>query len=888
MRSLFRRAAVEQELEDELHFHLEQQVEQNIAAGMDPVEARSAALRQFGGLSQRKDECRDARTTSWFVNFWEDARYAVRSLRRDPFLMLTAAVTLAVCIGANTTVFSVADSILIRPLPYPHSDRIDWISERVGPAQQDIGAAPDYFALREQNRIFSDIAAFQPMTVTLTGVDRPEKLDAATVSPSFFRVMGMQPMLGRYLAPDEVGPKAPPVVILSYAFWRNRLGGDPNAVGKRIALDRLPRTIVGVMPQGFDFPHGAQLWTPAVLLDQSSQQFPISPDKPILIVSMLGRRKPGVGPIEAETEMNRLSFAIRAFYPEQMRKVGFRGGLIIGATPLQDFVAGPLRPALIVLAGSVVLVLLIACANIANLLLARAGSRQRELAVRMALGSGSARIVRQLLTESLVLAIPGGTAGIALAWLAVRVLDDIQPAILVRYPAISMDWRVLAFTIVLMLGTSLVSGIVPAVSSAGIHIQDALKSAGLTQSAGRRATRLRKILVVAELGVSLVLLIGAGLLARSFLHMLHVELGFPSDHLLTFRIEPVGFSMDRNYGPLYEDILDRLRNLPIVRSAALVDDIPLNYNEYPSTGVIRVVGRPILPFADRPRISTNEVSPEFFQTLGIALKSGRIFNAHDFVRMPPAVRPGLLSREPVVVNETFVRRIFPGEDPIGQQLIFGVDELDIRWTIVGVVSDVRNTAIGDPPSMIYRCTCGAPLFRAGFLVRTKVPPEAAIRAAEQQVHAVDRDQPISDVKTMDQRRDAALAPERFELMLLGGFAFIAIVLAAAGVYGTMSYLVTRRTREIGIRMAMGARLSDVLRLVLGETGVLAALAIATGLGAAFALTRYLRSMLYGVSEQDPITFAVTSVLLAAIVLIAALGPALRAARIDPMAALREE
>jgi predicted permease len=477
-----------------------------------------------------------------------------------------------------------------------------------------------------------------------------------------------------------------------------------------------------------------------------------------------------------------------------------------------------------------------------------------------------------------------------LAWFAVRVLDSAKPAILVRYPAIALDWRVLAFTIALLLSTSLAFGILPALSAAGVHIQDALKSAGLMQGAGRGATRVRKILVVGELAVSLVLLIGAGLLTRSLLHLAHTELGFPSDHLLTFRIKPVGFSFDRAYAPLYSDILGRLQHLPMVVAAALADEIPLSVNELPSMGSFAVVGRPLAPLADRPRINNALVSSEFFHALGIKLSKGRIFDAHDFVGIPAAQHHDFLRREAVVVNEAFVRRIFPGEDPLGRQIVFGGEELNSTWTIVGVVSDVRSADLGaDPPSMIYRCTCaGVPIYRTGFLVRTTGPPEAAIRAVEQQVRAVDRDQPISDVKTMDQRRDAALAPERFQVILIGSFAGIAIVLAAAGVYGTMSYLVARRTREIGIRMAMGARQADVLRMVLGETTVLVLFAIAAGLGGAWAVTRYIRSMLYGVSELDPSTFALTSILLAAIVLMASMGPARRAVHIDPMTALREE
>ncbi len=821
-------------------------------------------------------------------SFWDDTRYTFRNLRRDPFLAFAATLTLAVCIGANTTVFSVANSILIRPLPYPGSERIDWISERSGPARQDVGAAPDYFALREQNRIFEDVAAFDPMIVNWTGVERPEQLDAADVSPSFFRVMGSQPMLGRYFGTEEEGPKAPPVAVLSYAFWRNRMGSDPHILGKTIALDRLPRTIVGVMPQGFDFPRGTQLWVPTVL-DKATDGFPIAPTRGIFETLIIARRKPDVTPREAATEMNRLTLLIRALYPNEFRQTAFRTDLTIATSPLQEHLTGQVRPTLLILTGTVGLVLLIACANLANLLLARAGNRQRELAVRLALGSGRGRIIRQMLTESLVLAVPGGLAGIGLAWLAVHVLDATKSAILVRYPAISMDWRVLAFTISLTLATSLLFGVVPAMSAAGIHIQEALKSAGLTHSGTRGASRLRKILVVAEISVSLVLLIGAGLLVRSLLHLTHTELGFPSDHLLSFRLRPIG-PFDHDYGPFYAQVLDRLKQSPVARGATLSADIPLSDDGFFQKGRIRVVGRPPVAFTERPIINNTEVSPEFFPTLEIPLKEGRIFDAHDFVRPPPSAYHGFIPSEPVVVNEALVRRIFPSEDPLGKHIGFGPDRINVTWTIVGVVGNIRAAALGaDPPAMIYRCTCsGDSIYRAAFIVRTEGDPQAVIRAIERQVRAVDRDQPISDVKTMDQRRDAALAPERFQAILIGSFALIAILLAAAGVYGTMSYLVTRRTREIGIRMAMGARQTDVLRMVLGETTVLVVLAIVAGLGGAWALTRYIRSMLHGVSELDPMTFAVTSVFLAVIVLIASFGPALRAVRVDPMTALREE
>ncbi len=873
-------------MDDEIQFHFDLQVQKNLAAGMSAAEAHNAALRQFGRVTQHKEECRDSRKTRAIENLWDDSSYAVRSLRRDPFLALVATLTLAVCIGANTTVFSVANSILVRPLPYPYSDRIDWISETSGPAHQDVGVAPDYFALREQNRIFEDVAAFNSAPVNWTGVERPEQLDAGEVSASFFQVMGMQPMLGRYLATDEEGPKSPAVAVVSYAFWRNRLGGDPSVVGKTIALDRLPHTIIGVMPQGFDYPRGSEVWLPSSL-DESTQSFPLSARRGVFIVSIVARRKADITAREISAEMNRLTLAIRAQYPKEFQKTGFRTDLRIAAGPLQEHLTGPVRPALLMLTGTVGLVLLIACVNLANLLLARAGNRRRELAVRLALGSGRGRIIRQMLTESLVLALPGGLAGIGLASVAVGVLDAAKPGILIRYPAISLDWHVLVFTVVLTLGSAMLFGVVPAASAAGVHIHEALKCASVTHSHARGSTHLRKMLVLGEIAITLVLLIGAGLLTRSFLHLARTSL--TSDHLLTFRVNPIG-PFGRNYGPFYSEILERLKQLHMVRGATMVSAIPLGDEAFYIGGRIRVVGRPLVPFLNRPIIDNTLVSPEFFHTLEIPLKRGRMFDASDVARSE-TVDFAFVRAEPVVVNEAFVRRIFPSEDPLGRQIAYGPDiERGVTWTIVGVVGNIRGAALwAEPPSMIYRCTCaGSPLFRATFMLRTDGDPRMAIRAVEQQVRAVDRDQPISDVKTMDELRGAALAPERFQLTLIGGFALIAILLAAAGVYGTMSYLVARRTREIGIRTAMGAQSGDVLRMVLGETSVLLVLAVVVGIGGAWALTRYIRSMLYGVSELDPITFAVTSGLLAVIILLASLGPALRAIRIDPMAALREE
>lgn len=809
-------------------------------------------------------------------NFFEDLRYAIRGLRRDRFLAFAATATLAICIGANTTVFSMADSILIRPLPYPGADRIDWISERSGPVQEDIATAQDYYRIREQNRIFEEVAAFFPSTANRTGVAQPEQLDVASVSASFFRVMGTEPLMGRYLAREEEGVKAPPVAVLSYAFWRNRLGSDPHIVGRAIALDRRPYTVVGVMPQGFDLPRGTQIWMP-LQMDEALAR-PIRANTMFLVVRIVARRRPHVTLQQAETEMQRLTFAIRADYPKIFASRGFRSDLTIGATPLQQHLTGQLRPALMMLSGAIGLVLLIACVNLANLLLARAGSRQRELAVRLALGSGRGRVIRQVLTESLVLALPGGLAGIAIAWIAVRALNAAKPSILVAYPAIAMDPRVLVFTAALTFTTAILFGMAPALSAAGICIQEVLKSAGRTHSTGRGAARVRKLLVVAELGVSLVLLIGAGLLARSFLALAHTEIGFSTDHLLTFRTSQVGSTSFEGRARFYRNVLDEVKQIPLARSAALLSYMPFQ-DTFDRGGRVQVVGHEPIPFLQRPRADNTLVSPEFFQTLEVPLRSGRVFDARDSDQSAAAV----------VVNEAFASQILPGEDPLGRRIVFGPDG-NPTLTIVGVVSNIRDGALGSPirPAM-YRCTCQE-LRNFGnlFVMRTAGDPKAAIRAVEERVRSVDRDQPIFDVKTMDERRDAALAPQRFQLLLIGVFAAIAILLAGAGVYGVMSYLVARRTRELGIRIAMGARPADVLGMVMGESALLVLAAVVCGLGGAWALTRYVRSMLFGVTELDATTFAVAPVLLAIIVMLACLGPARRAVRVDPMTALREE
>ena len=810
---------------------------------------------------------------------FEIVHRALRVVRRDPILWFTATLTLALCIGANTTVFSLVNSILLRPLPFPAADRIYWVSERMGKSQAEVGIAADYYSLREAHRVFSEVGAFDPLTVNWSGREKPEQLDAAQVTPSFFSVLGTGPMMGRYLAPGEEGRAAAAVAVVSYSFWRGRLGANPRALGETIALDGVPHTIVGVMPQGFVYPKGTQIWRP-LPMDEGSQR-PRSATRPMRLVNMLARVQPTLTDGQLQAQLPQLTASIRAEYPKDFEKAGFLDGMRILAAPLQRRLTGDLRPALVVLSGAVLLVLLIACVNLANLLLARAAARDREMAVRMALGAGKARVVRQMLKESLLLAIPGGLAGITLALFAIGLLNAWKPLVLDRYPPIAMDLRTLAFTAALTLITGLVFGIAPALGVSGVQIQESLKSAGMGQGGSRGAARMRRLLVVVELGVSLVLLIAAGLLARSFLNLARTDLGFPAANLLTLRVNLTGpeYGTGRAQERYYTEGLARVRQLPMVRSAAVSTDLPLTGDRPFQSMSFQVAGRVPLPMAQRPHANLSVASRDYFRTLGIPLRSGRLIQVAE--QEPDAV----------VINEALARQIFPGEDPLGRVIVHGRNDAN-RWTIVGVVGSVRGGELGaEPEPCMYRAIGQSEdrfLSMMRLTVRTTGDPLGAMRAVEGQLYAVDRTQPVFDVKSMEQRVADTLAPERFQLLLIGTFAAMAVILAALGVYGVMAYLVTRRTREIGIRMAIGARPEQVRGQILGESLALAAIAVAGGAAAAWGLTRYLTAMLYGVTPLDGVTFSAAAGLLVAVTMAASLLPARRASRVDPAIALREE
>lgn len=882
----FSRRRFDRELEEEMAFHRDQREQALLGQGLSPAEARRQANISFGPSVTAREESRESWGFIWLDSFVQDLRQAWRALRRDPFLALITTVILAVCIGSNATVFSVANSVLIQPLPYPNADRIDWISARADLMREEMGVIPEYFYLRDENRIYEEVAGFIPVTANWTGIDSPEQLNGADVSASFFRVLGMTPQLGRYFSAEEDRPGAPPVLVVSYTFWRNRLQSDPEAVGKTIEFNREALTIIGVMPQGFDFPAGAQFWSPAAF-NETTQSFPLSPSSFLTGIHLLARRKAGLTPEQIDADLHRLTGEIRPQY-DVFGPASFRSNLEMESIPLQRHLNGNLRPALIALGGSGLLVLLIACVNLANLSLARAGARRRELAVRMALGSGRSRVIRQVLTESLVLAVPGGAVGFALAWVALDLLDHAQFDALTPFPPLSMDLDVFGFTVAVTVATSLLFGLTPAISASGVHILDALKTSDRAQATSGSA-RARKALVAMELGLCLILLVGAGLLTRSLSYLSRTDLGFSTVNLLTFRVNPMR-APNRERSAYLRELLDRLEQTPTFESVALVSEVPLSEG---TRQIFRVgaANETVIPLNERPMVNGSLVSLDFLRTLKIPLRRGRFFDASDAPESQEEGVPGLLAAELVVVNESLARLIFAGEDPVGRKLFLGPDDRRSTWTIIGVVGDIRVQGLSaDPPSTVYRCICyGDPrISRAGFIVQTPTDTSSAARLAAEQVRALDPDQPVFDVQSMEARRDRALAPSRFALILAGAFAAVAVLLAAVGVYGVLSYLVARRTREIGLRIALGARLKDILVLVMAETGAIAAGAIALGLAGAWALTRYLRSLLHGVSELDPATFFLTPLLLMLLVLAAAAGPSRRAATIEPITALREE
>ncbi len=866
LRALLRRSEIERELDEELRHHIEQQTEQNIRLGMSPEEARQAALKSFGGVEQTKERSRDARGVRWIEELWQDLRYGVRMLAKKPGFTLVAVITLALGIGANTAIFSVVNAVLLRPLPYPEAERLVHFAKR-SPAQGlgEISFTHQVFAFyRERSRVFESLAAYSTTGFNLADSGEPERLRGATVTADFFRVLGQQPIHGREFLPQEDTPGNNNVAILSYELWQRRYGGDPVIVGKSVRLGNFPTVIVGIMPPRFDFPKQTELWRPLGLNPARTAPW---------FLDTIGRLKPGITQADADAE-------VMAAWLDYWKQ---RGATIedkprIAVIPLIQRLVGDVQRSLLVLLGAVCLILLIAAANVANLLLARAASREKEIVIRAALGASRWRVVRQLLTESLLLALIGGGLGLLLAWWGVGLLLKLAPEDLPRLQQIGMDGRVFGWTVCVSLLTGLVFGLAPAWQSARLNLNEMLKEGGRSATEGAGKRRWRNLLVISELAMAVMLLIGAGLMVNSFWRLQRVDPGVDRRQTLIMQI-PLGgprYAQPQQVNAFYDQLLGRVKTLPGVRAAAVSNHLPPDLQ--PWSEALKIEGRTDDPH-ETHIVCDIRVSPEYFQALGARLLRGRYFNSTDSGNAPHVM----------VINETLARQYFPREDPLGKRINPGSSPPD-WFEIVGVVGDIKYNGLeAETQPAFYRPITQSTWWSAFLIIKTEtIDPLSLTGAVRNEMRALDRELPVTQISTLEQRFSKSVAHPRFRTTLVALFAALALILASIGIYGLMSYAVAQRTHEIGIRVALGAQASNVLRLVVGHGMKLALIGVGLGLIGALALTRLVKTLLFGVSTTDPATFALIALLILGVALLACYLPARRAMKVDPIAALRTE
>ena len=827
----------------------------------------------------------------------QDLRFGLRMLVKNPIFALIAVVTLALGIGANTAIFSVVDAVLLRPLPYPEANRLVflWSTMNSQGVPLSSSALPDYNGWRDRNEVFDGLAAFYNGDFNLSSAGSPpEFIQGAYITANLFQVLKISPSLGRLFASEEEQFGRHHVVLLSYGLWERRFAGDRDIVGREIKLGGESYTVTGVMPRGlpfFDNLPDVELWTPISFAPNDNMA-----TRNNHFINIVGRLKAGVNAQQAQQDANAIA---KTMYEETPGEVDL-GALVV---PVQEQLAGDSRTGLLLLLGAVAFVLLVACVNVANLLLARASARGKELAIRASLGASRARIVRQVIIESLPLGIFGGLLGSLLAIWGISLLSSLLPSSLPRGNPISVNSRVLLFTFALALLTILIFGLLPALQAAKAEVRESLNE-GRSGIGSRRQGRMRRLLVIAEVALALVLLVASGLMVRSFIKLRQVDVGFTEHNVITLRVPlpeakyPTPKTADDPLDPaglvFYEQLLQRVRTLPGVKSATAATVLPLGAGQGWGK-FLSVEGQAADSIDKVPLVRFALVSSDYFRTFGIALRQGRPFATEDQSNSQPVA----------IINETLTRRFFPNKNPIGKTLWMGPPENLLppealtlvnrfpRRLIVGVVSDVKGGSLNQPtPSLVY-----APLTqhrREGWsnnlmlAVQTSTRPDTLASAIREQVGALDPDQPVASIRTMDELLERALSGAKFALLLFTLFAALALVLAAIGIYGVMATAVTQRTHEIGLRMALGAQRRDVLRLVIGEGMIQVFIGIAAGLASAMALTRLMSSLLFGVSATDPVTLALITLLLASVALLACYLPARRATKVDPLVALRYE
>ncbi len=879
--ALFRKRHLEQELGEELSSHMEMLVEENVRKGMSPVEARYAARRSFGGVEQFKENYRGQRGLPMIETLVQDVHYGLRMLVKSPSFTAVVVLTLALGIGANTAIFSVVNAVLLRSFPYKDPDRLVIVWEQLRKLGLNRFAAPfgNYYDYRDQNHVFERLAVLEYAHFDFLEVDQPERILGVRISADLFPLLGVKAALGRTFLPEENQTGHDQVAVLSDSLWKRRFGSDPHVMGRTMILDGNPFTVIGVIPRSLRFSFGnsslPDVWLPIA--------FQTDPRRELGNLQMIARLKPGVSVEEARADMKALAGRLEQEYHLYRGPQGEDAGYDVAVTSLREEITGNSRDGLLVMLGAVGFVLFIACANVTNLLLARSATRQREIAVRAALGASRVRLVRQFLTEGLLLGMLGGCFALVIAYWSIGGLVRWSPYDVTRLFSVDIDGPVLVFSLGVSLLTGLIFGLVPVIEGANTNLTRSLKEAARGPAAVPPRGILRQVLVVIEVALSLSMVVGAGLLVKSFIAIQNVNPGFNSESVLTAQISLPEFEYREDYqvAAFYRGLLERIESLPGVKSASMISVLPLSGGG--GRDPFSIEGQSWRPFgANRtPQVASYRVAaPGYFRTMQIPLVKGREFTMRDVEGAVPEA----------IVNETLVRGFWPGEDPVGKHIMMGAPRERVPWlTVIGVVADVRNSGLDSTPiPQIYAPQFEIPSRSMTLVIRTDSEPMRVVSAVQHEVQALDKSRPLYGIASMDQVLSEIVATRRYNMLLLGIFAGLALLLAAVGIYGVISYSVTQRTYEIGIRLALGADPGNIFGLIVGHGLVLTTIGLVIGLGGAFALTRFLSGMLFGVRPNDLTTFVGVSLLLMAVAVLACYIPARRATKIDPMVALRYE
>jgi predicted permease len=878
--------AREADIVEELSQHLEDQYEQALSEGATEEAAQESVLTELSQtdvlasslkrverrVPQNSIQMGTERKTNMFADLNQDVRYGARMLLKNPGFTVIAVLALALGIGANSAIFSVVNGLLLRPLPYKNPNQLVVIWENATHLgfPKNTPSPANFLDWQKQTTVFDGMGAFAERTFNLTGVGEPDRLDGRRVSANLFALLGVQPILGRSFVQEDDKPGTK-VALLNESLWKRRFGSDPAVIGRSLALNGESYTVVGVLPNSVRLPAFGtwrdQVWVPMAFPAEEAAQ------RGNHFLEVIGRMKPGVTLAQARAEMETITGRLAQQYPEDNTRISSV------VNPLHEEIVGNMKPALLILLGAVAFVLLIACANVANLLLARAAARHKEIALRLALGADRVRLTKQLLVESVMLSFLGAAVGLVLAYAGLQVLTRFIPPDVAHAEMITIDAKVLVFTLIVALVTGLIFGLAPASQAAHFNLNDTLKEGGRDSGAGPRGKRLRSALVIAEVAVSFILLIGAGLLINSFMHLRNLDPGFRADHLLALNVDlsEVKYPDTARRTAFFDEVVRRIQALPGVRSVAVAGNLPFTYNG--DSMPIGVEGIPDPPPDQWPDVIWRTVGPNYFSTMGIPLVRGRDFNDQDTLDTTLGV----------VISEQTAKHYWPNEDPIGKRLKSGSTTGSSPWrTVIGVVKDVRqNDFVAEPKMQMYFSFRQVRTLMANALVvRTTVDPLSLATSVRNSVWAVDKDQTVANMDSMEHIVGGAVARQRFSMLLLAIFAGVALVLAAVGIYGVMSYSVAQQTREIGIRMALGAQRSDVLKMTIKQGLQLVGLGLAIGLAAAFMLTRVMATLLFGISATDPLTFVTISLVLLAVAMVASYIPSLRAMRVDPMVALR--